>query len=209
MVWLVFVDYRKKSTKNWVKLKLSHVQIKLILHVTIFNILGDSFFRFGAWMTPYRWALFLLFGVQKNKWHWILSCFLNPSSEKLIDLLKHITLWRSWLLDKEILPEYCPLPLLLKSARYYWAWGVIEEAKGKLPNIFHSFTKNKINESSCFKMLFTVRSCLPNVAYLIVKGLHSIVNGMVVSSCELVITNFMHQVFFAVLENTLSITPTY
>ena len=180
-----------------------------MLPVTIFSILGDSFFRFGAWMVPYRWALFLLFRVQKNKWHLILSRFLNPSSKKLIDLLKHIKLWRSWLLDKRNFTRLLPLPLLLKSARYYWAWGVIEEAKGKLPNIFYSFTKTKINQSSCFKMLFTVKSCLPNVAYLIVKGLHSIVNGRVVSTCELVITNFMHQVFFVVLENTLSITPTY
>ena len=114
MVWLVFVEYRKKSTKNWVKLKLSHVQIKIMLPVTIFSILGDSFFRFGAWMVPYRWALFLLFRVQKNKWHLILSRFLNPSSKKLIDLLKHIKLWRSWLLDKRNFTRLLPPPSFIK-----------------------------------------------------------------------------------------------
>ena len=50
-------------------------------------------------------------------------------------------------------------------------------------------------------MLFAVESYLFNAVGLIVGGLNSILNQRVVSSCELVITNFMHQVLFALVEN--------
>ena len=60
-------------------------------------------------MAPYVWTLFLLF--IRRVTHWILSLPKPAMQEKLIDLAIHITLKRSWLLDKDLLPDYC-LPLM-------------------------------------------------------------------------------------------------